>query len=429
MEAVVGAFSTGAGSALTIGRELAQTVANVAVKIKNVVAAFFSRQAAWVIRIGLFGLAVFDEGAVTRMALRHFGQITFNPSRANRSIQRLQEVGGLRHTVDAIDGLAKLDCMLLRFSALEETVRQHGGVIQRKLIDGSEHMIDVIRPMDSTSPTPEWQKYCDNVLGKMGWPRKNIEINRVKTEVAILRRYRSEDALDEPIKPGCFLRCDSPGMAYVFDRKYIGRHLALGQDVCMFDPRGVFYSTGTPTEGGRYLDTESIYQKLTQEWGYAPESIWATGFCGGGALAAIVKVQHHDEGVNLIVENTINNLVRSAEWSGRFMNLCAKLGLHHIKSTDPETIAEMKRLGIKEDYLDTVEKLQRLRGKKGRVIVISTSNDRTVPPEAASDIMREATKVSEATHLVHHGKEGTNAHLDRPLEDPAVWRRYVKLIT
>lgn len=348
--------------------------------------------------------------------------------RVHESLAILEQIGGVRKKTPSLDGKAQLEYMLLTQDALRAKVEEHGGrrslmhvkISLGKVVECPPHEAtecwDVLR-QDPDSPAKRlWTEYGRTTLSRMGWKKETVD----GQELFLLDQKNPQD-LTAPAQKPCFLRCHTPDITYPFERKtYVGPHLALG-DVCLFDPRGTVLSEGEPSEGGYYLDAETIYQRLTREHRYLPQQIFATGFCSGAALAVFLATFHHDQGVNFVTESTtpsLRSLIQHESFIPRKVGLS---GLPAVISRDP-AITSL----VPQDYFNTLEKLENLsRRGAGKMIVVQTENDTFLPPQSGQKIYNAAKKVGQAFLLTHRN----GRHSDQPLTDPVVWRAYKRVIS
>ncbi|PCI93181.1 hypothetical protein COB11_05725 [Candidatus Aerophobetes bacterium] len=81
----------------------------------------------------------------------------------------------------------------------------------------------------------------------------------------------------------------------------------------MINPRGVFKSTGKPTQNGLVLDADTLYQYAEHLLGYDKDNIILYGHSMGGAMAAHLKALHTDSNAPLILSRTFSSLSKQSE--------------------------------------------------------------------------------------------------------------------
>ncbi len=216
------------------------------------------------------------------------------------------------------------------------------------------------------------------------------------------------------------LHCHSPGRSMAMDRKFIGQHLAAGYDVTVWDPRGTIDSTGTPSEGGYYLDAEAVLHHVI-DLGYPANRIYVSGFCKGAACAVYLKKHFHDVGVHLIASNpytSLTDVMRGYGWIGR---MGIQYGLQALK--DPS-------LQVEQDSFDNLAKLRNLPQSEGRFVLIHTDTDNMMPPKTVQRMIEVIANAGPVAAILRkHPDPTVNGHLQPPYEDPVVWREYIKVVT
>lgn len=219
--------------------------------------------------------------------------------------------------------------------------------------------------------------------------------------------------------PPHILHSHSPGRSMCMDRKLVGRLLAAGYDLTIWDPPGTAESTGIPSEGGQYLAIEAVYRHLLGQ-GVLPNRMYASGFCGGAAVACYLKQQHHGEGLHLVVSNPYTSMKDVFEKYGWLGRMGAAYGLQGLK--DPA-------LTVTQDGFDNIAKLRNLPRSNGKLICIHTDTDTMMPRGSASQLMRAFGYAEHSYEMVRiHSDVNENGHLQPPYEDPFVWYRYVHLV-
>ncbi len=398
----------------------------------------FSR---YLLRVCTFQIGEYNHGPFSRFLIKllkkHYDlsdkRMPLNNATLERYIHIIEDIGGMRYSKLSIDGLAQIDYVLLTYDNVHKRILQKGGkwveiVVERradskfKVADASITSPLYLTCIYSEHKTPEWRDFIEKSLSKFGWERATVEFPDGKKEV-LVTRLSEEKPPDR--KRGCFLRCHSPGRSYGMDQKYIGKHLSIKKDLCLFNYRGTHISTGTPSEGGYYLDADTMYQELVHTHSYKPEEIWATGFCLGGAVAAHLKQKYHHLGINYVGENTFTSLlsvILHQTWPASYMG---KIALDAILSTDSKITS---RVG--QDAFNTLEKFQKLKPENKSIsVIINTDADVILPKDSGQNLFLAAKKGGPAYQLTHVGSNKVNPHADEVFEEKRIWNEYTKIVS
>lgn len=399
-------------------RLVVNTILWVIEKIKQV----FRQCIGYFVRISVFMFGVYHESGTKAQIMEWFKQSPcdtrqrhgFDRDRLNRSIAILEALGGMRTTLYPEDKDATVDCMVMRYQDLKASIEKKGGRwIEHQL---GEETLEIITE-DPTKTSSEWKKFSEETLSKMGWEETTIGDKRA----FITARWNKDEK--RPKEGLCFLRSHSPTQSYAMERKYIGKHIGLHADVCLYDYRGTVESQGEASEGGYYLDIKAVYTFL-KKMGYKASDIWATGFCLGGAVAAALKQMYHREGLNLAIENSFDSMEKvmgNQVWPASFLGPFA---LPEIQSQNSAITSR-----VSQDSFDTVGKLQSLSSKAGKVVVIATDSDKTLAPDAHNNLFNAAQKCSDASLLVFRSPDPTkNGHSLDPLFDAKIWKQFTAIL-
>ncbi|MCH9631047.1 MAG: hypothetical protein S4CHLAM37_10600 [Chlamydiia bacterium] len=163
----------------------------------------------------------------------------------------------------------------------------------------------------------------------------------------------------------------------------------------MIDPRGVFKSTGKPTQTGLVLDADTLHQ-YAENLGYDKDNIILYGHSMGGAMATHLKALHTDSNAPLILSRTFSSLSKESE---------------HIASQLPFNPARLikyiiRNLGWK---FNNVEQLQKI---KSPVHIFNHVHDQVIPREAA---LATAMDLPENTkdHIHTYDVTGGFGHMEK----------------
>ncbi len=393
---------------------------------------FFGR----VVRVCVFQMGEYGRYSIFKKIIQRYEKkprMTINEIKF--FVKILEDIGGERNKKRTEDGEAIIEYMLLRSEKMKKKIEEKGGVWKTikakkvgdntyKISDDGESTIHVIYRPEGTSE--EWKNFFNRYLKELGWDQITLFDEKDQKKEAYLT-YDKE--LPKKRRKFCFLRSHSPGKSYPLDIKYVGIHLGVGYDVCLYDYRGTYFSSGKPTEGGYYLDAEAVYEELKQTYNYDPKDIWTTGFSLGGAVAAFLKQKYHHEGINYAAENTfssLDGLINTQCWLVVFVGMH---GLPAIEAQDEEIISK-----VDQDFFDTFKKFNSLaaEGKKmpSTTIIISTDKDTIVPSGTTKMLCETSKKFGNNYHLVHkkEHKSRIEGHMDRPMEDPVIRKNYLEIV-
>jgi alpha/beta superfamily hydrolase len=398
---------------------------------------------AYLFRSCVFQLGMYQSGLWAKVIVKliknrydiPYRHLSLTSANLNDFIDRLEDLGGRRAFKTTVDGNAKIDYMILAFDRVKERIEQKGGkwveiaIVPNK--DASNYKAadpsdksppHYIRAIYSDHESPEWTAFFKNTLNHFEWEEAVIAFPDSKKSAYIT--FYSPSKPPETTR-ACFLRCHSPGRSYGMDESYIGKHLSLNQDLCLFNYRGTHQSTGVPSEGGYYLDTETLYQELISTHSYQPEQIWVTGFSLGGAVAGYLKAKYHDQGINYVGENTFSSLEDIVAFQPWPINILGKRIFHAICSTEP-SIQEM----TEEDYFNNLKKFSNLKsGVKNSIsIIINTDHDPIVPENSADLLYSTMKKCGNAFKITHKSVSKSNPHGDDLYNDAKVWQEYASII-
>jgi pimeloyl-ACP methyl ester carboxylesterase len=325
----------------------------------------------------------------------------FDPKRLEDSKRFLIRFGGVETVVQAADGAAQIHVMTFKSSDFFAKFRELGAVPLDVLHEGRPRRVLLDPPLEDAA--------------KFFLPIIDVRMND-----GALKKGALLPESPNAHRPPHIFDCHSPGRSMCMNRRYLGTHLAAGYDVTIWDPRGTAESTGTPSEGGYYLDAETAFQTLRDQ-NIPYDRIYVAGFCEGASVAAHLKKKFHDRGVHFIASNPYTSIKDVIEGYGWFGKLVASFGLSAIQ--DPQ-------IEVNQDYFDNLNKLRNLPRSEGKCVFIHTDTDKMMPEgtvQKLRDAFGNAGPVREI--LRQHPNPKENGHLQPPYEDPIVWRRYIQEVT
>lgn len=364
----------------------------------------------YIVRIVTFQLGAMNTPGA-RWIIRLYQRMNSDPRETRPfDLRRLQEskelllaLGGEETTLATPDGGAQIHCMLLKSEEVFSRLEKRGARVREIDYEGRRRRV-------LCNPPEILEKFC--------LPTVDAIIDGRREKAALLPETPPPDRMPRLIIP-----CHSPGRAWAMNRKEHLRNALAGLDVLAWDPRGTAESTGEPSEGGYYLDIETVCTYAFRQRYHADE-IFLHGFCKGAACAAHAKKVFHREGIHAILSNpytSFKEVVESYGWLGR---LAARFGLKAIQSTDPAITG-----AVGQDYFDNVAKLSNLPPSEGRLIVIHTKTDDMMPYGTAEKIRRAFNYAGPFRELTHfHPDRKANGHMLPPDETEYVHREMYRMI-
>ena len=398
----------------------------------------------YLLRICVFQVGEYKRGPFSRYLIRLLKKfydlsdkyVNLESDFLDGCIQRYEKLGGLRYAKKTLDGLAEVDYMLLTYQNVKKTIEQKGGkwveipvhpttapLTFRVAEDASHPETHTVHVIYADEETPTWKAFLDEVLKTIGWETTTLIFPSETKTVLLTFHMKKRRKLHNH---GCFLRCHSPGASYGMEKKYIAKHLSANKDLCLFDYRGTHKSKGVPSEGGYYLDLETVFQELVQTHAYRPEQIWVSGFCLGGAVAAHLKAKYHDSGIHFVGENTftsLKNVINHQAWPAPLMG---KVAMPAIKAKHP-AIAEK----VEQDEFNTLAKLSKIKNEKKNAVCvyINTHADAIVPEDSGMQLYAASLEHSMAYQMMHYSSMENNPHADNVFDEERIWDTYLDIIS
>lgn len=393
-------------------------------KIRLLAQKFFG----YFLRLTVFQLGEYKRPLAYAM-MRLYQRLTCDPrdekpvshERLERSMSLLMQFGGQETVVIPEDGKADVRLMTFKASEFFHRIAQMGGqktpIFLRDENGQEQNRFAILAA--PTASAEQFRTLCHK-LGKLSLPLIDIATANGMQKGILLPESPA-------IPPGemtpMIVRFHSPGRSMAMDRKFIGLHLGAGYDICISDPRGTIDSTGTASEGGYYLDADAIYKHVRAS-GYPSHRIYLSGYCEGAAIGAYLKRKYHAEGVHIILENPFDALVNLAKHQNWLSRFAAEIAMPEIMSEDPD-IARL----VAQDGFDVAAKFRNLPLSTGKFVVMPTDNDTIVPPFSVLKIRQAIQNAGPYFEIIRHHPDPTaNGHMQPPIEDPKVWRRYVEVV-
>lgn len=403
-------------------------------------------------RLGVFPFGEWNRSYMRRKIIECYkggcydthDRMMYNPLRLEQAFAVLKEIGGVRFNTFSKDGTS-LDSMIMRYKDVKQKIEGHGGKIVDCFPVSIEHIkrdgkestyycienrknpkeyIDVILPSQEDEA---WKTFSLETLSCLGLEKAEIKLKNGKTVEGFIMKHWDEKKPLRP-KPGqCFVRANAPTESFPMAKRDVMRRiLATRGDVLCFDYRGTGKSEGVPSEGGYFLDAETMVELAINEFGYAKENIWAEGFCLGGAVAVHLKCVFPE--INLFIQNTFDSMLNTFKQQLFPANYLAPIGLDEVRSYSSFITAKVKQYSF-----DSVKKINESRGngKKGVSIVFNTDTDKTVDPLSHFRLANALDHISLHTFSVMYSPEDRrkNGHSLDILANQTNWNKSVTFIT
>lgn len=345
-----------------------------------------------------------------------------SPERVERSVAVLTSLSNAAiENIVTQDEQSNLDALWLSREHMIRKIQTLGGEVVTLSVmksgdayavdpQGDLHFYGILEPSRTNK---SWMEFANYTLAPMGWSRIRVwDQEERKRSMFLFDQLTSPEELKtlEALRLG-FVRCSSPAVMLSFERKFVSRFIPYG-DVCLFNPR-----IGKPYEETLYNDAETALQFLKVKSEIDVENIYSIGFCQGATVAAHLKMEHHDEGMNCVLIHASPSLIGLVEKFGKGLAPLGKSGLEAIKK------------GTKgENLLNLVQKFRVGEKNDSQVIIAETDTDTFVPPNSGETIEEAAAAVSITRRLTHHSEKKEDGHHEQPLDDPLVWREFRRLL-
>lgn len=276
--------------------------------------------------------------------------------RMKASLECFKLLGGTIDSVRSKDGAKVWYCHVTR-RQFEDRIEACGAKWEAiTLLDGQKCW--AIVPVDEKSE--KWKSFSKNCLSKFGFEAANY---KGKLVFVTSHRYREKRRSESC----CTIHSTTFARSFVMNRKragfYLGMMGEMGDDAafCMYDYPGIFNSTGESSKESCYNASEAVLDEMLKH--HKAKDIWCSGLCLGAMAAAHQKAYCPD--VNFCGENMPSDVPEDLNNSGvvwRIIRWCLKkIPALHFK-------VEWSKSGL------------------GKVVVMRTSNDTFIRPEAMGRI-------------------------------------------
>jgi hypothetical protein len=319
---------------------------------------------------------------------------SFDPARAERSVQRFVALGAKTHFVVPRDGRGEVQMMTFRAQDLEKEIRRLGGSWERRNIQGNE-VFAIVPPLHEG---PEWGDFKEK-LSHFRW--REVDGMLITCDCA--------DAIPPDAPAQCFLYAHSTSGSFASDWKRAAFYIGAKQDLCFFDNGNTWKNSGRPpSEEGFYLESEAVYEKIQNE--YPMDRLWVGGSCGGGPVAAYLKRRLHDQGVNFFVEQSFPDLDDFVKPISPFFAPRVKGSLSD--QTLPENM-EQRPPSCQFGAAKLWENLDRYEGpRKAKFILVQVRDDEHIQPEAYARYLALAKRINDNVKHLLYSSDAKWRHAD-----------------
>ena len=260
--------------------------------------------------------------------------------------------------------------------------------------------------------TEEWKAFEQDLL-KLRWKKRQVSINAHETREVIVTCENAEKIQEKDWYQNVFMHANSASVSFVMLPRRVGFYLGCKQDVCFYDPRGTWRSSGVASEAGYYNDIRAVFERFLV--GYDPRRIWVTSACGGSGPSAYLKSQLHETGVNFIYENGFSDLRQDyVEPQGWFVDKFANHFWNGLASKDIDERDKPPETGFNVYEMWKNLKMTDI----GKVLIVNATNDQRLPPEVAQRNVAHAKKVNSYVHHIQFTSTTKDPHFDRYFNYP-----------
>lgn len=382
-----------------------------------------------IVRLAVFQLSVSQSGWFERCITRIFSAITqgscspevVNEKRAKNCREAYEALGAVFSTISSKDGEAKLQKMHLRSSDLEAKINELGGEWKKmKVLEETEDGMRIEKSVLVIFPPKEkggnWDK-LEEAFQKLRWKKKTFDYEYSDGSVEVEGFVTCEDAEDLPDqleedRKKLFLYMNSPGMSFIMNTRGAAAYLGRKEDICFFDPRGVWKSTGVASEAGLYRDIWSVYKSIRDQ--YSPQNIWVNTVCGGCMPTWHLMSKVHHLGVNFILESPFTNLHEDFIYPrGYIVRAFVWFFGSGLKSKGKD-IGKGKVL---ETGFDAEKLLQNLsKTNQGKVVLVNIDNDQFLSKKVSDRVCTLVSKIYQNVFQVSYTSQERDPHSDYHLK-------------
>ncbi len=206
----------------------------------------------------------------------------------------------------------------------------------------------------------------------------------------------------------CVMRFQGFGRTMTMDKSYIGKHLAAGLNYAIFDWRA------ENSIKGYFEDAEGCFQAVRRE-GFLSSQIKLLGSCRATFIAVYLKARHHAEGVETVLIQPPPSLQAAIDHQPFPSNWIGRLGIRAVE-------------GEGEEHFDSIRRLRALPSGGGRLCLILSEGDKTLPSDISDQFIRAASHAGPLEIIWDKQNHEIDSHFTEPLFNEDIFRRYVQFL-
>lgn len=333
--------------------------------------------------------------------------------RAERSLRSYQSFGTQLSFVTPRDGKAKIQMLHLRALDFEKKINALGGRWERIVIPGQQSSKSIFAIIPPPLLSDDWKTFEES-LSMFKWRRRVEEVGGQSKEVIVT--CENADMIEqEDCFKNLFLHCKSAGVSFIMMGRRAGFYLGCKQDLCFFDTRGTWKSTGIASEAGYYNDALAVFEKV--KGFYENNNIWVTSTCGGAAMGGYLKSIYHQTEVNFLFENSFSNMKR--DFVSHESYLVRKLADRYwgsLASKDIDKKNKPRETGF--NIQKAWENLEQT--DLGKIVLVTVKNDQFFPPDVTQRNIQLAKRISKNVSHFTFTSLQKNAHSDYYFNHPVL---------
>lgn len=366
-------------------------------------------------RTTVFQSAVYNYGKLERFIIWLFNVLsqltcwpkTFDAERGERGLKAFKSFGADVKFVVPKDGQAKIQMMYLSSEVFERKIQSLGGNWQKltqPLSLGGKTQFVIVPPL---FPSAQWDEF-DNDMAKLRWKKQKLDIGFGNIKEVIVTCEDASSIKTSEEHQNLFLNCNSASVSFIMLANRIGFYLGCKQNICFYDPRGTWKSSGVPSEGGYYNDIVAVHTAVKDL--QPANKTWVMAACGGVPAAAYLKSKLHGDGTNFIFESGFFNL--KEDFIDPEFCLTRKMAAAWWKGLESRDIAPEHK--PEETGFNVHQLWKDLKQTDiGKVMIVRVNNDQRIFPPSDVKMMELAKRVNSNVKRIAFDSKDKDPHSDR----------------